>query len=152
MDPEIRALKSFIKSWKKTARDAERMVEHYEAALKLREVVGLRQKAEAAEPRKAHPARVPPPSPFTAKYTKSAKEFIMETLPSPGSGRGLSQPEIQAALKARNLRYSNQAVAFALKRLEALGRVKRKRAPNGSSAHFIYEAVKVETDERRAAH
>ncbi len=152
MDSEIRTLKALIKTWEKKSKDAARASkEALRMASRLRSALALQEKANPPEPAKVRRARkAQPPSPFTAKYAKALREYLLETIPFVGSGKAPTRSEIRDTLEARKLHYSDQAIAFELKRLEKIEKIRRRGAPNDSLAHYVYEKLRTEPEDRKA--
>jgi hypothetical protein len=139
-------LRQLVAVWERKAKQAEEMLTHLRAALAI-------QEAESAPP--APPSRSPevpptieakspkrrsagPTQPFSTKYERTAAEYVLEL---PGIEGGLSLRQIQEALGANGKEYSDQAVNHTLKRLEKSGRIRKRPAPTGANALFVFQRI-----------
>lgn len=145
MNSETKQLRSLVAAWEKKKRHAEKMVARLRSALDL-----IEKEATTPEPRRTTRRTVrksaPAPTPFTPKYSKTSKDYIVELL---SDGRQLALGEIREALATHGLRYSQQALAVSMLSLEKSGRVRKRRAPNGSAAIYVFELSR--DDSGRAA-
>lgn len=133
MSDEIKALKSLIAVWEKKARQAEKMLTHLRAALLMLEKDAASSGLSVAKRRPKAPAPL-----FSAKYGKSASTYLRSILT-----RTMTLREIQETLAASGKTYTDQAVVFALKRMEKKGEIEpRSAAPAGSAAKYVYGPVR----------
>ena len=139
-------LRHLVAAWERKAKQAEEMLTHLRAALAIQEEESVppvppSRSLEVSPPTKtSSPKRRAsgPAQPFSTKYEKTAAEYILEL---PGIGEGLSLRQIQEALGAIGKEYSDQAVNHTLKRLGKAGRIRKRPAPAGANALFVFQRI-----------
>jgi len=151
MNSETEQLRNLVALWEKKMRHAEKMVARLRSALALPEDYEGTS-PESSRRRSARPKAaatlftIPTPAPFTRKYEKSAKGYIIEILSDKNEA---SLPEIRKMLSARGLRYTVQALAESMRSLLRAGQVRRRRAPAGAGSVYLYAIVRQNSVEAR---